>query len=53
MDKEQSKKLAFIIQMQDQKLTKEHRWELNKNNRCNKCYILKTINGKCSMGCDD
>ncbi|MNM47771.1 hypothetical protein D3C81_587430 [compost metagenome] len=50
---EMKSKLAWMIQLQDQQLKREHSWELNKSNRCSKCFILKTKSGKCSMGCDD
>lgn len=44
---------GFYAAIQDEKLKVEHSFDLNKRNVCGKCNMLKSRNGKCSMGCDE
>lgn len=48
-----NKGMGHFARMQDEKLTKEHAYELNRKNVCSRCFMVKTTRGVCSMGCDD
>lgn len=43
--------LKNMLRAQDSKLAKEHAWEMNRNNACTKCWMIKNNNGYCPSGC--
>jgi RNase P subunit RPR2 len=44
-EKEQGRKLAFIMHMQDKELEAQHQWD--KHNTCPNCHIVLATSGTC------
>lgn len=53
-DKRDNRSPGFknMLRAKEAKLVAEHRWEMNRDNACTQCWMIKNKNGYCPMGCN-